>query len=93
MLRIAVPNKGSLSEAASAMLREAGYSQRRESRELILDDLLADGVDAGVHAGDRVGALRALGHGAGQLGEQLFEGLHDGQLLQLMTAWIRTGLN
>ncbi|NIZ89927.1 ATP phosphoribosyltransferase [Kineococcus rubinsiae] len=38
MLRIAVPNKGSLSEAASAMLREAGYSQRRESRELILDD-------------------------------------------------------
>ncbi|MGI4896085.1 MAG: ATP phosphoribosyltransferase [Janthinobacterium lividum] len=38
MLRIAVPNKGSLSEAASAMLREAGYNQRRESRELILDD-------------------------------------------------------
>jgi ATP phosphoribosyltransferase len=38
VLRIAVPNKGSLSEAASAMLREAGYSQRRESRELILDD-------------------------------------------------------
>nr|WP_205708701.1 ATP phosphoribosyltransferase [Kineococcus siccus] len=37
-MRIAVPNKGSLSEAASAMLREAGYSQRRESRELILDD-------------------------------------------------------
>jgi len=38
VLRIAVPNKGSLSEAASAMLREAGYSQRRESRELVLDD-------------------------------------------------------
>ncbi|GAA4662330.1 ATP phosphoribosyltransferase [Kineococcus glutinatus] len=38
MLRIAVPNKGSLSEAASAMLREAGYRQRREGRELILDD-------------------------------------------------------
>ncbi|WP_328295937.1 ATP phosphoribosyltransferase [Kineococcus sp. NBC_00420] len=38
MLRIAVPNKGSLAEAASAMLREAGYNQRREAKELILDD-------------------------------------------------------
>jgi ATP phosphoribosyltransferase len=38
VLRIAVPNKGSLSEAASAMLREAGYNQRREAKELILDD-------------------------------------------------------
>ncbi|NAZ77636.1 ATP phosphoribosyltransferase [Kineococcus sp. T13] len=38
MLRIAVPNKGSLSEAASAMLREAGYNQRRDAKELILDD-------------------------------------------------------
>ena len=38
MLRVAVPNKGSLSEAASAMLREAGYNQRREAKELILDD-------------------------------------------------------
>ncbi|PRY17961.1 ATP phosphoribosyltransferase [Kineococcus rhizosphaerae] len=37
-LRIAVPNKGSLSEAASAMLREAGYNQRREAKELLLDD-------------------------------------------------------
>ncbi|WP_432540349.1 ATP phosphoribosyltransferase [Kineococcus sp. SYSU DK002] len=37
-IRIAVPNKGSLSEAASAMLREAGYNQRREAKELILDD-------------------------------------------------------
>ncbi len=38
MLRIAVPNKGSLSEPASRMLREAGYRQRRESRELVLFD-------------------------------------------------------
>ncbi len=38
VLRIAVPNKGSLSEAASAMLREAGYNQRREAKELLLDD-------------------------------------------------------
>jgi ATP phosphoribosyltransferase len=38
MLRVAVPNKGSLSEAAAEMLREAGYRQRRESRELVLSD-------------------------------------------------------
>ncbi len=37
-LRIAVPNKGSLSEPAVAMLREAGYKQRRDSRELVLAD-------------------------------------------------------
>lgn len=30
MLRVAVPNKGALSEAASAMLAEAGYRQRRD---------------------------------------------------------------
>jgi ATP phosphoribosyltransferase len=38
MLRVAVPNKGTLSEQASAMLREAGYRQRREGRELVLND-------------------------------------------------------
>ena len=38
MLRIAVPNKGSLSEPAAAMLREAGYRQRRDPRELVLMD-------------------------------------------------------
>lgn len=38
MLRVAVPNKGSLSEAATSMLREAGYRQRRDSRELVLVD-------------------------------------------------------
>ncbi|GAB2470058.1 ATP phosphoribosyltransferase [Xylanimonas ulmi] len=38
MLRIAVPNKGSLSEPAVEMLREAGYKQRRDSRELVLAD-------------------------------------------------------
>jgi ATP phosphoribosyltransferase len=38
MLRVAVPNKGSLSEAASAMLFEAGYRQRRDTRELVLVD-------------------------------------------------------
>jgi ATP phosphoribosyltransferase len=38
MLRIAVPNKGSLSDAAVQMLRDCGYAQRRESRELVLLD-------------------------------------------------------
>jgi ATP phosphoribosyltransferase len=38
MLRIAVPNKGSLSGPATAMLHEAGYRQRKESKELVLVD-------------------------------------------------------
>jgi ATP phosphoribosyltransferase len=38
MLRIAVPNKGSLAEPASLMLVEAGYRQRSDSRELVLLD-------------------------------------------------------
>ena len=39
MLRIAVPNKGSLSEPAAEMLREAGYRIRREPKELVLTDV------------------------------------------------------
>ncbi|SEG74107.1 ATP phosphoribosyltransferase (homohexameric) [Actinacidiphila yanglinensis] len=38
MLRIAVPNKGALSGPAAAMLHEAGYRQRKESKELVLFD-------------------------------------------------------
>ncbi|GHH75870.1 ATP phosphoribosyltransferase [Streptomyces sulfonofaciens] len=38
MLRIAVPNKGSLSGPASEMLHEAGYLQRRDSKELVIVD-------------------------------------------------------
>ena len=38
MLRIAVPNKGSLSETAVEMLREAGYATRRDPKELIVAD-------------------------------------------------------
>lgn len=38
MLRIAVPNKGSLSESAAQMLTEAGYRQRRSSRDLVMND-------------------------------------------------------
>jgi ATP phosphoribosyltransferase len=42
MLRIAVPNKGSLSEAAADMLREAGYRGRRDPKELVLTDVDQD---------------------------------------------------
>ncbi|HEX8970301.1 ATP phosphoribosyltransferase [Oryzihumus sp.] len=42
MLRIAVPNKGSLSESAADMLREAGYRGRRDSKELVLTDAAND---------------------------------------------------
>ena len=38
MLRVAVPNKGSLSEAATEILAEAGYRQRRTTKDLSLTD-------------------------------------------------------
>jgi ATP phosphoribosyltransferase len=38
MLRIAVPNKGSLAESSIAILKEAGYRQRADSRDLVLLD-------------------------------------------------------
>ncbi len=38
MLRIAVPNKGSLADASISILKEAGYRQRSDSRDLILMD-------------------------------------------------------
>ena len=43
-LRVAVPNKGSLSTAASEMLREAGYAQRSDAKQLALTDP-ANGVE------------------------------------------------
>ncbi|MBS5826428.1 ATP phosphoribosyltransferase [Actinomyces sp.] len=42
MLRIAVPNKGSLHEAAVEMLRESGYKVNRRGKELVLVDNLND---------------------------------------------------
>ena len=42
MLKVAVPNKGTLSEPAADMLREAGYRQRHESRDLTVLDLAND---------------------------------------------------
>ena len=38
MLKIAVPNKGSLADAAVEILKEAGYRQRVDSRDLVLSD-------------------------------------------------------
>ncbi|WP_375422756.1 ATP phosphoribosyltransferase [uncultured Friedmanniella sp.] len=43
-IKVAVPNKGSLSESAAAMLREAGYAQRSDPKELVLFDE-ANGVE------------------------------------------------
>lgn len=60
LLRIAVPNKGSLSEATHTMLTEAGYKQRSDSKDLVLLDA-ANGVefyylrprDIAVYVGER----------------------------------------
>ncbi|MDN5858150.1 MAG: ATP phosphoribosyltransferase, partial [Pseudonocardia sp.] len=38
MLRIALPNKGTLAEPAATMMREAGYRQRADSRDLSMLD-------------------------------------------------------
>ena len=38
MLRVAVPNKGILSEPAAAMLAESGYRQRRSAKDLAVYD-------------------------------------------------------
>jgi ATP phosphoribosyltransferase len=39
MFRVAIPNKGSLSLAATEMLKEAGYKMRSSDRQLVLQDL------------------------------------------------------
>ena len=44
MLRIAVPNKGSLADPSAEMLREAGYRTRRDTKELVVTDE-ANGVE------------------------------------------------
>ena len=42
MLRVAVPNKGSLSDTAAQMLAEAGYTGRRDPKELRIVDARND---------------------------------------------------
>ncbi len=44
VLRVAVPNKGSLSDASAQMLTDAGYAQRRDSKDLVRTDE-ANGVE------------------------------------------------
>jgi ATP phosphoribosyltransferase len=38
LIKVAVPNKGSLADSAAQMLREAGYVQRTDTKELVLLD-------------------------------------------------------
>ncbi|HUH53018.1 MAG TPA: ATP phosphoribosyltransferase [Microbacteriaceae bacterium] len=38
MLRIAIPNKGSLADISAQMLQEAGYHGRRDSKQLVVRD-------------------------------------------------------
>lgn len=60
LLRVAVPNKGSLAESTHTMLTEAGYRQRTDSKDLVLVDE-ANGVefyylrprDIAVYVGER----------------------------------------
>ncbi len=42
MLRVAVPNKGALSESAAAVLAEAGYRKRSDSKDLTVLDIAND---------------------------------------------------
>jgi ATP phosphoribosyltransferase len=44
MLKVAIPNKGSLAEESIAIFKEAGYKQRSDSRDLVLMDS-AGGVE------------------------------------------------
>jgi ATP phosphoribosyltransferase len=44
MLRVAIPNKGGLAQVAAAMLREAGYRQRTDDKDLTCLDA-ANGVE------------------------------------------------
>lgn len=44
MLRVAIPNKGSLADESIAIFKEAGYKQRTDSRDLVLIDV-AGGVE------------------------------------------------
>ncbi len=42
MIKVAVPNKGSLAESAALVLKEAGYRQRSDARDLTLFDPESD---------------------------------------------------
>ena len=42
MLRIALPNKGTLADTAAEMLQEAGYTGRRDPKDLHVIDPVND---------------------------------------------------
>ena len=42
MLRIALPNKGSLSDEACTLMKEAGYKAKRDTKELSVTDTVND---------------------------------------------------
>ena len=63
MLRVAVPNKGSLSEAATSILSEAGYRKRTDSRDLTVLDLGITGRDLALDPGSPVSERLSLGFG------------------------------
>ena len=44
MLRVAVPNKGALSEPAREMLREGGYLSTANARDLVVVDDMDDAI-------------------------------------------------
>ena len=78
MLRIAVPNKGSLSEATVDLLREAGYRTRRDTKELVVTDhdnevefFYLRPRDIAVYVGS--GTVRALDAGVHTIGKKLVE--------------------
>ena len=69
MLKVAVPNKGSLSDTASDILREAGYASRRDSKALIYVanghlDLGITGRDLAADSLANVTEVLALGFGS-----------------------------
>ena len=52
MLRVAVPNKGTLSEPASEILSEAGYRRRTDSKDLTVVDPATNAVPGNEHDAD-----------------------------------------
>ena len=65
LLRVAVPNKGALSQSAQEILRESGYRQRHDAKELI-DSFVKDkeiGEDDGTRAQKEIEDLIQKGVG------------------------------
>ena len=70
MIRIALPNKGSLSDEAAILVKSAGYSVRRDAKELSVTDSANDLV-----------ALAVLGRVAPELVDKLLYSAEELQIL------------